>query len=232
MHDPPSSPVLDALPHRERAHLLSRAVPRVVERDEILMIAGHSRGRVYLLTSGVAKLVGRDPDGNETILGLVVPGDLVGELAPIDAFPQPLDVIASTDCDALGLDADLLVEILSRNAPACLEVVRALGARYRWVCDTALERTSSAVPARLAGRLLDLANLLGCMRHGALEVELPFAQGDLGRLAGMCRESTCKTLRRWRAEGMLDYRGRRLRILRPDALERIRCAGRGEAPSR
>ena len=94
--------------------------------------------------------------------------------------------------------------------------------------DTAVERTSSEVPARLAGRLLDLADLLGTVRQGAVEMELPLAQGDLGRLAGMCRESACKTLRRFKSQGLLDYRGRRLRILRPDALERwsSRCKHR------
>jgi CRP-like cAMP-binding protein len=52
------------------------------------------------------------------------------------------------------------------------------------------------------------------------------AQGDLGRLAGISRESTCKALRSFQSQGLLDYRGRRLRILRPDVLERIRCTGR------
>jgi CRP-like cAMP-binding protein len=96
----------------------------------------------------------------------------------------------------------------------------------RWLYATTLERTSSEVPARLAGRLLDLGDLLGRIHQGALEIDLPVAQGDLGRLAGISRESTCKALRSFKSQGLLDYRGRRLRILRPDALERIRCAGR------
>jgi hypothetical protein len=42
----------------------------------------------------------------------------------------------------------------------------------------------------------------------------------------MCRESTCKTLRRFQREGLVDYRRRRLRIMRPDALEEIKVTGR------
>jgi CRP-like cAMP-binding protein len=126
----------------------------------------------------------------------------------------------------LGIDADMFVQMLSRSPSGALELARAMAQRTRWLCDAALERSTATVPARLAGRLLDLADLLGRVDRGAIEMELPLAQEDLGSLAGMCRESACKTLRTFKRQGLLDYRGRRLRILRPDALERIRCSGR------
>jgi CRP-like cAMP-binding protein len=141
-------------------------------------------------------------------------------------LPQPLDAIAATPCDVIGLDADLFLEVVSRNAESALELATALATRMRWMCDTAMERSSSEVTGRLAGRLLDLADMLGRVNDGAVEMEMPLAQGDLGQLAGMCRESACKTLRKFKADGVVDYRGRKLRILRPDVLERIRCAGR------
>jgi hypothetical protein len=42
----------------------------------------------------------------------------------------------------------------------------------------------------------------------------------------MCRESACKTMSKMKKQGVIDYKGRKLRILRPDVLEKIRCAGR------
>ena len=227
-----SSPVLDALPPARRDVLLERAVPRRLEEGDILFLAGERNARVHLLTSGVIKLVARDGDGNETILALSVAGDLVGETAALDGLPQPLDAVAAIGCELVGFDADDFVGIVGESGPAALELARTLVARSRWICDTALERTSQEVPARLAGRLLDLADLLGRMRDGAIEMDLPVPQADLGRMAGICRESACKTLRRLKRNGVVDYEGRRLRILRPDLLERIRCGQRlGSAQS-
>ena len=131
-----------------------------------------------------------------------------------------------TPCDVVGLDADHFIEFVSRNAEAAVALGTSRASRMRWMCDTAMERTSSEISGRLAGRLLDLADILGRVNDGAVEMEVPLAQTDLGRLAGMCRESTCKTLRKFKAQGVVDYRGRKLRILRPDVLEKIRCAGR------
>jgi CRP/FNR family transcriptional regulator, cyclic AMP receptor protein len=220
------SPVIDALPERDRSTLLDRAVPRHLRRGQTLYFAGERERRVHVVADGVLKLSARNGSGNETILGLATPGDIVGDLAAIDGLPQPLDAVAATGCELIGLDADLFLEIVSRNAEAALELATALATRMRWMCDTAMERTSSEISGRLAGRLLDLADVLGRVNDGAVEMEMPLAQGDLGQLAGMCRESACKTLRKFKAQGVVDYRGRKLRILRPDVLERIRCAGR------
>jgi CRP-like cAMP-binding protein len=205
---------------------LDRAVPRHLRRGQTLYFAGERERRVHLLVNGVLKLSATNGSGSETILGLATPGDIVGDVAAIDQMPQPLDAIAATPCEVTGLDADLFIEVVSRNADAAVELATALATRMRWMCDTAMERSSSEITGRLAGRLLDLADMLGRVNDGAVEMEMPLAQGDLGQLAGMCRESACKTLRKFKADGVLDYRGRKLRILRPDVLERIRCAGR------
>ncbi|CAN5727168.1 Crp/Fnr family transcriptional regulator [soil metagenome] len=220
------SPLLDSLDASDRARLLERAVARRLPRGNTLYFTGDRTRRAHLLVSGVVKLVARSGEGHVTILCLACRGELIGEIAAIDGWPQPLDAIAATPCEVLGLDADALVETLRRNPDALLELARAMAQRTRWLCEAALERSTATVPARLAGRLLDLADLLGRVHDGAVVMDLPLAQDDLARLAGMCRESACKTLRTFKRDGLVDYKGRRLRILRPDALERIRCGGR------
>lgn len=232
MRSPVSSPILDSLSEPERDRLLDRAVPRRLAAGEILYLAGDRDRRVHIVVRGVVKMTARDPQGSETIICLALPGDVVGDVAALDLLPQPLDAAAATRATVIGMDADLFVEIVTASRAASVELGRALAARIRWISDTAHERTTGEVPARLAGRLLDLADMIGAVRGGAIEMELPLAQRDLGRLAGMCRESACKTLRRFKSQGMVDYQGRRLRILRPDALERIRCGGRPARPSR
>lgn len=220
------SPVMAALSPAHRSVLLDRGIRRSLGAGDVLHLSGDSRPRVHLVMRGVIKLGARDGEGRETIVGLALPGDLVGELAMIDGLCQPADAIAATSAEALGLDAVTLHEALLECPGAGLALARGMAKQMRWLYATTLERTSSEVPARLAGRLLDLGELLGRIQGGTLEMDLPVAQGDLGRLAGISRESTCKALRSFKSQGLLDYRGRRLRILRPDVLERIRCTGR------
>lgn len=219
--------LLDGLPAEDRAKLLDRAVPRSLERDEILHLAGDRPDRVHLVTAGLIKLSVRDSDGDETILGLAPAGTVVGDLAAIDGGPQPLDAVAATPSEVIGFAGELFVDIVMASPQSALELARMQAARTRWLAETALERTSGEVSARIAGRLLDLGRMLGTTDGRVIEVELPVGQRDLGKLAGVCRESTCKTLRRFKAAGVVDYEGRKLRILRPDSLRMMRC-GMGE----
>jgi CRP-like cAMP-binding protein len=227
---PDVSPLLSALPEHERHRLLGRAVSRSLRRGEVLFLTGDRSRRAYMVGSGALKLVARDGEGRETILGLALPGDVVGDVAALDELPQPLDAVAASRSELIGVDSGLLLDVVGSTPEAAVQLARCLATRMRWVWETAFERTSSDVPARLAGRLLDLADLVGRVRDGAVELDLPLPQSDLGRLAGMCRESACKALRAFQAAGLVDYRGRRVRILRPDALEKVR-SGRRIGPS-
>jgi CRP-like cAMP-binding protein len=200
-------------------------------KGEFLHLAGSREKRVHFIRRGVLKLVARRGDGHESVLGLAVAGDLVGDIAALDDLPQPVDVIAATNCDLLGIDAETFLRAIVR-AKKELHLAHRLAARLRWAYDATLERSTADVPSRLAGRLLHLADVLGRIDDGSIALDLPFAQTDVGRLAGICRESTCKTMRSFKREGIIDYRGKRLRILRPDMLERIRCGARVSRPSR
>lgn len=218
-----TAPLMTELPDHERTTLLDRAVPRALEPGEILHLAGDRCDRVHVVATGVIKLSLRDSNGEETILGLAAPGSVLGDLPAIDHRAHPLDAIAASHSEVLGFDPQLFVEVVFRNPRAALALARASSDRARWVIDTALERTSGEVPARLAGRLLDLGRMFGKETGSAIELDLPLGQRELGKLAGMCRESTCKTLRRFKAAGLVDYEGRKLRILRPDSLQMMRC---------
>ena len=220
------SVIIDALGNNDRTIVLDRLVRRNLSRGEALYFAGERVGRAHFVQTGMLKLSARSMDGAETILCLALPGEIVGEVAALDDLPQPLDAVAAAPSVVHGMDSALLVEILNRNPLAATALASQMGQRLRWLCESAQERTSSEVPARLASRLLNLADLLGTPNAGAIELDLPLAQHDLGSLAGMCRESACKTLRLFKSAGLLDYKGRRVRILRPDGLERIRCGGR------
>ncbi|MEA2476243.1 MAG: family transcriptional regulator, cyclic receptor protein [Actinomycetota bacterium] len=220
-------PILDALDPEDALLLIERGVVRDLARNDFLHLEGElSDERIHIVLDGVMKLSARDAEGRETILGLALEGDLVGEIAALGHAVHPYDAVAAAPSSLLGVDADALLSAVFASPTASRAFASALGERTSRIAQAAAERSTSEVPARLASRLLELADLLGRMRGDSIELELPFAQEELGRLAGMCRESACKTLRRFKSQGILDYSGKRLRIFRPDSLERIRCAGR------
>jgi CRP/FNR family transcriptional regulator len=224
------SSVLSALPAHDRDLLLQKAVSRSLGHGQVVLLAGDECDRVYLLVQGLMKLVRREYGGKETIIGLALPGDLIGEVAFLDGGTQPADAITITPARVLSIDPDLLAQILLRSSRATVELARCLSRRLRWTCETAVERSSVGITERMAGRLLDLAVLLNRAYGPGTNLELPLAQTELGELAGISRESACRALKTFKDQGAVDYTRKKLRILRPDVLRRIRCAGRVSGP--
>lgn len=229
MHSTHHSPVLDALSPRDRSALLDRSVARRLSPGDLLFLSGDEPARLFLVEEGVLKVSVVDAEGCETVVGLLVEGDLAGHEAMIEDAPHHADVTAVGPCLVRALDGRHLLEILERDPHATLEIARSLAETLRKTRGMALERALGEVQNRLAGRLMELAELLGRMKGGTITLEVPLDQTDLGRLAGICRESTCKTLSRFKRNGIVDYRGKELRILRPDVLERLRCGAKLES---
>jgi CRP/FNR family transcriptional regulator, cyclic AMP receptor protein len=210
------------------ADLTRRATVKGLDREQILFSEGDDGERAHLVLAGVVKLGTRSLDGKETIVGLAVPGDLVDPVSVLDGGRQPFDAIAATPGRVMTMDAQILRSALARNSSACLALGRALSGRTRSLIGTAVERSTAGATARVAGRLLDLTGMLGKLDRVGSDIEVAPAlhQGDLARFAGVSRESASKTLARLRRAGVIDYDKRRLRVMRPEVLERIRCAGR------
>lgn len=231
MPETSASSVIEKIDPLLRKRLLQGGCTKELSRGEYLFFRGDPARRVWSLESGVLKFCLSDEAGRPTLLGLGIPGELVGELAVSDGGGQPYDAVAAARCTLISFDADALMDFVSSSPTASQELLAQMAGRSRSVLDAVTERNYGDVTARLAGRLMELAELLGRMHSGTIEMEVPLAQEDIGQLAGMCRETACRALRQLKAEGVLDYRGRKMRILRPDVLERLRCGGRGVRPS-
>lgn len=226
------SSVFGKLHERDRDRLFDRGCVRELSAGEYLFFRGDDARRLWSVEAGVIKLSLADETGRPSLLGIATPGDVIGELAASDGDGQPYDALAASPTVLISLDADETMDAIFRSSAASAELCAQMAARTRSILGTADERSTGDVTARLAGRLLELAELLGRMRSGTIEMDVPLPQEDLGRLAGMCRETACRTMRRLKADGVLDYSGRNMRILRPDVLERLRCGGRAAKPSR
>jgi CRP-like cAMP-binding protein len=226
------SRVVEKIDQRRRMRLLERGCPKELTQGEYLFFRDDPARRVWSLEAGVMKFCLSDEMGRPSLLGLATPGDVIGELAVSDGGGQPFDAVAATPCALISFDADDLMDAVFASPAASRELCAQMGGRARSVLEAVTQRSHGDMTARLAGRLMELAELLGRMHAGTIEMDVPLAQEDLGRLAGMCRESACRTMRQLKAEGVLDYNGRKMRILRPEVLERLRCGGRAVKPSR
>ena len=194
--------------------------PIRVKRRETIFYEGEISDRVYVLLSGVAKLMLLNRD-EKVLIGLVGPGEVFGVSSLLREGTRPFRCEAFSDCVVgvtrpatfVGLTLGVPLERFSRT----LEMTVA-----RWW--TMLQRYTNfvglSVRERLAIALLELGAKFGAADDRGIFITLKLTHADLAELVGASRQRTTEHLIEFESEQMIIRDGRRLIIVQ-DRLRKL-----------
>ena len=121
---------------------------------------GDQGDQLYFIVSGKVKLGRTSPDGRESLLAILGPGELFGEMALFDPSPRTATATAVSETRLAGLNESL--NALLRTRPeVSAQLLQALARRLRRTNDSLSDLVFSDVPGRVAKALLDLADRFG-----------------------------------------------------------------------
>jgi CRP/FNR family transcriptional regulator, cyclic AMP receptor protein len=227
--------LLAELPDAARDRLLELGRPVTFPVGSSLIREGAAETTAMLILTGCVKVTGATEDGGTVLLALRAAGELVGELAALDAKPRSATVVAVRPTLTRLLTAPVLREYLRRTPDAAEAMHRAMAAKLRGATRYRIDAGSGTATARLA-RVLD--NLLSTHAQpsvGGLRITVPLSHTDLAALANMSDASVQRALRSLRTSGVVATRYRGLLVREPDLLRAIaddRAGPAGAGPGR
>ena len=194
--------------------LAAAADIRSLRRNESVFSAGDVSEHLYVVRAGRIVISITSPDGRESVMALMEPGDLFGEMG---LFMDG----AARSASARALEASELVEVpfppvrqLLEQRPQLLWGVVRLLTRRLAATDAALaDSVFLDVTGRTAKRLLELAG-------DKDEFVLPITQEELAGMVGASRERVNKALAQFMRLGWLEASERRYRITDREQLRR------------
>ena len=153
-------------------------------------------------------------------LGLLGPGDLVGEVAALDDEPRTATVTAVEPAELAAVSRAAFVRALDRVPGFAANVIRLLATRLRDADATVVSLASMEVDRRVARQLLAFGERYGIAgADGAVHVPLRLTQQDLASLVGASRERTNRALVAYKRRGWIAVdRAFHVTITRPDLL--------------
>jgi|HubBroStandDraft_5_1064220.scaffolds.fasta_scaffold85334_2 CRP/FNR family cyclic AMP-dependent transcriptional regulator len=207
----PEGSFVGQLPEDERAALLAAGAPFRFEDDQILLVQGDAGDFLYVLTSGLVKVIVEAESGAQTTLAIRSRGDLVGEFALLDNKPRTATARAAGPVTALKIGAAAFLAITGQSPAIQATVTRYLLAKMRSTTERrAAERVWDA-KERLAQVLYELGE-----RHAEPGadgmIRLPITQGELGELAGVAVSTAERVLKDLRKQGAVATRYREITI--------------------
>lgn len=211
-----------ALDNHDLATIHAIGRRRTIPAGQVLVWAGDPNAICANLVSGVLKVVRTGADGSERIVGLLFPGDFVGELFS-DSASETVQVLCDADLCVYpraalhhALDDHPAAErLLLRRALATLDEAR------RWMLMLGRKDAS----AKIATFLIDMARRTGGAGHAATRFDLPVSRSEMGAVLGLTIETVSRQMTALRGAGIIALPGgRTVAILDP-----ARLAGRAGA---
>lgn len=218
---PKASTILAALPAPTLRELFEQGRTAHFEAGSVLFREGSDSTTVVLIRHGQTKITCLTEDGRETLLAILGPGDVLGELGALDGSPRSATVTALDDVEVLVVPAAAFRDLVERDGRVALTVLRIVNGRLRDADRKRVEFGALDTATRLALRLLELAGRYGEADAHGHRIALPLTQDELAGLVGSSREAVTKALRRFRDEGWVDTGRRRVTVLDGPGLRRF-----------
>lgn len=186
------------------------------EAQAIIMARG-SHTRIFYIRSGQVWLHSSSASGQEIGFRIHGPGAILGLSAIVDV-KAIADFTALTSCELLRVERKTFDNELRSNPDFAVAVlnqtVKRLIESTKQAQDLALHKLTN----RLASWLLSHMGEQGIAIGVGASVTIDLSQRVIAALSGVSRESVNRQLQQWVEAGIIETRGKDVRILDPDAL--------------
>lgn len=222
-------PFFSNLPSEEVGELAGRLVMRHFGVGQVIFHHGDPGGLLYIISSGKVKITHSTLEGQEALLAILGNGDFFGELALLDDSPRSATAEAIEPTDTLTLHRTDFRRFIHNNPDFSMHVLQSMARNIRRLNSQLSDIFFLDLPGRLARTLLRLADEHGYPSDDGIVIDLALTQTDLAEMTGATRVSINKSLGRFRREGWVKSKGRRLTIMDRDALENLILISGGSA---
>jgi CRP-like cAMP-binding protein len=206
------TPLFASLPAEALASIARAAQTRQLTRNDVLFRQDDEATELFVVEHGRVAIAARSDDGRESLMALMEPGDLFGEMGLFDGV-RSADARALEPSTVVAVPYEPVRQILEQQPQLLWEIVRLLTARLRAVDEALSDTVFLDVPGRTAKRLLDLAG-------DGDEFQLPITQEELAGMVGASRERVNKAIAQFVRLGWLEQQERTYRISDREKLTR------------
>lgn len=204
--------LLDRLPADELQKLETSCKSRRFASGSVIYLPIDRADAVLILIAGQVKLCHITPDGKESILAFIEPGEIFGELCLLDATDREELAIASQPSTIVLIPRDTMQDLMTRHAELAVGVTRLLGMRRLRIERRLKSLLFRSSRDRLLQLLLELAHDYGGSSKTGIEIRIKLSHQDLASVIGSTRETVTNTLGELQAEGLVILGRQRITI--------------------
>lgn len=214
-------PLFHGLEEAALAEILRRSESRQVDKDCFLFMQGDPADYLYVLTRGRAKLCQITPDGQQVIMRLATPWEIIGGLAIVGEDVYPVCCLAAEDSQALAWSTATLTALLERYPVMALNATRWMSRHVKETQQLFTQLATERVEQRVARTLLRLVAQMGHKEADGVRLDFPLTRQDLAEMSGTTLFTVSRILSQWEKQGLIESGRERVTIKYPHGLVMI-----------
>ncbi len=205
------------LSEEEKELLAKNTVDIRYKKGEIIAKQGSFASHVIFLTEGLVK-VHLESDNRDLVLKIIPHDHFIG-LSSVYEGNTAFIYSATTyiDSEASLIDINFFKSLIRKNAKFAYEMINIQNENAAQVYGRFFCLTRKQSHGLVADLMLCLSNRV----FKASDFCLPITRNDLADLTGLSIESVMRIMREFKEEGLIETKGKNVKILQIEALERI-----------
>ncbi|HEX7095425.1 MAG TPA: Crp/Fnr family transcriptional regulator [Acidimicrobiales bacterium] len=192
--------------------LASQATQHTLRRNDVIFSEGDPTDALFVVASGRVAIANKSVDGRESVVALMEPGDLFGEMGLFDGLGRSAEARALEQSTVVSIPYAPIRRLYEEQPEQLWRVVRMLAGRLRNMDIALADAVFLDVTGRTAKRLLELA-------RDKDEFVLPITQEELAGMVGASRERVNKAIAAFIRLGWIQQIDRRYVITNRRQLE-------------
>ena len=213
------TPLFAALDDETAMRLADSMTPMRLARGESVFEEGDPGDSLYVIVTGKMKLARTSGDGRESLLSVLGPGEMFGELSLLDPGARLTSARAVAEAELMSLGNKDLRDFLSEHPEVAMMMLAGLARRLRRTNEDMSDLVFTDVPGRVSKALLDLSNRFGKRTEIGIKVSHDLTQEELAQLVGASRETVNKALADFAGRGWIILGAKSVTLI---DLERLR----------
>lgn len=189
-------PLFSGLSMEAFRHICLATNKQQLKKGQSLFRQGDVSNRIYVIKEGYFKLLRMTPDGNETILQFVGPGDIIGETALFRADKAQLaTAISLEDAKVCSIDHRTFEKVIKAQPDLAWELIRNLGDRLYGVLEQVAEANGQTTQEKVLSLLIRMGNEHGEACSEGVRIAIPLTQQEIASLVGASRVMVAQSIK-------------------------------------
>lgn len=195
---------------------------RVFDKNEQLFSSGNPADGVYCVESGAVKISRPVSGSRDCAVSIAGRGDMIGHTAVLRAAPHESTATTLERTHTCFIPASELKALKETQPGICVQLLSYVCERFEEAQVMLGQLSTLSVRERLARTLIGLADKFGSpSQTGGVILNISLSRLELADLAGTVVETTVRTLKDFKVDGLIASEGRKIIIRNSRGLRKI-----------